>query len=228
MKARGRIILDAWWEAKTTFRPKKESLEAVSQLVLGEGKDEIDTSQIEYEWENRREEVIKYCEKDASLALRILDRTQSVKRGMALSYVAMLPLADILTGTTSNLIDSILIREADRADIGIPLTRHERKTAKIEGAGFWTRLFSIVLPQRMFALAAVWLIGFAVSFADLSASVLVVPPGVTTLPVRIFGLLHAGVDDQVAGVGLNLLAGGAVIATVIVWLLKRTSTTNSP
>ncbi|MGA1822460.1 MAG: DNA-directed DNA polymerase [Thermoplasmatota archaeon] len=133
-KARGRIILDAWWEAKTTFRPKKESLEAVSQLVLGEGKDEIDTSQIEYEWENRREEVIKYCEKDASLALRILDKTQSIKRGMALSYVAMLPLADILTGTTSNLIDSILIREADRADIGIPLTRHERKTAKIEGA----------------------------------------------------------------------------------------------
>lgn len=133
-KARGRIILDTWWEAKKTFRPKKESLEAVSQLVLGEGKDDIDTSQIEYEWENRKDDVIKYCEKDASLALRILDRTQSVKRGMALSFVARLPLADVLTGTTSNLIDSILIREADRSDIGIPLTRHEKKTSKIEGA----------------------------------------------------------------------------------------------
>jgi iron(III) transport system permease protein len=95
--------------------------------------------------------------------------------------------------------------------------------AKIDGAGSWTRLFSIVLPQRALALAAVWLIGFAVSFADLSASVLVAPPGVTTLPVRIFGLLHAGVDDQVAGIGLNLLAGGALIATVIVWLLARAS-----
>lgn len=133
-RARGRIVVDAWWEAKKAFRPKKESLEAVSQLLFDEGKDDIDTSIIEEEWANRREDVVRYCQKDAELSLRILDRTQAVKRAMALSYVAKLPLYDILSGTTSNLIDSILIREADRKDIGIPMTRRETKTAKIEGA----------------------------------------------------------------------------------------------
>jgi len=133
-RARGRIIVDAWWEAKRTFRPKKETLESVSLMLLGEGKDDIDTSIIEEEWKNRREEVIHYCERDAELALRILDRTQSLKKAMALSYVARLPLFEILSGTTSTLIDSILIREADRKAIGIPLTRREKKTSKIEGA----------------------------------------------------------------------------------------------
>ncbi|MGA1848531.1 MAG: DNA polymerase domain-containing protein, partial [Thermoplasmatota archaeon] len=51
-----------------------------------------------------------------------------------LAFVAKLPLLDTLNGTTSNLIDSILIREADEKNIGIPLTRHETKTSKIEGA----------------------------------------------------------------------------------------------
>ena len=133
-KIKGRILLDAWREAKKAFRPKKETLEAVSQLLLGEGKDEIDTQRIEEEWENRRDDVIRYCKRDAELALRILDRTQSIRKGMALSYVSMLPLMETLNGTTSVLIDSILIRRGDRENIGIPLTRRETKTDKIEGA----------------------------------------------------------------------------------------------
>ncbi|MEA3557793.1 MAG: DNA polymerase domain-containing protein, partial [Candidatus Thermoplasmatota archaeon] len=133
-RSRGRIIVDAWWQAKKTFRPKKETLESVATLLLGEGKDDIDTSIIEEEWANRREDVIKYCLKDAELALRILDRTMAIKKSIDLAYVAKLPLTDVLSGTTSNLIDSILIREADTRNIGIPLTRHEKKTSKIEGA----------------------------------------------------------------------------------------------
>ena len=133
-KMKGRVVVDAWWEAKKTFRPKKETLMAVSNLLLGEGKDDIDTSRIEEEWKNRREDVIRYCVKDSVLALRILNKTSSVQRGVELAYVARLPLVDVLSGTTSTLIDSILIRKADRAGIGIPLTRHEKKRSKIEGA----------------------------------------------------------------------------------------------
>lgn len=133
-RARGRIVVDAWWEAKKAFRPKKETLEAVSNMLFGEGKDDIDTAIIEEEWANRRNEVIKYCERDAELALMVLDRTLAVKRSLALSYVAKIPLFDIMSGTTSTMIDSILIREADRKDIGIPMTRRETKTSKIEGA----------------------------------------------------------------------------------------------
>ncbi|MGA1848173.1 MAG: 3'-5' exonuclease, partial [Thermoplasmatota archaeon] len=122
-RAKGRIVVDAWWQAKMAFRPKKETLESVSNMLFGEGKDDIDTSRIEEEWAGRREDVIAYCEKDAELALRILDRTMAVKKGVDLAFVAKLPLLDTLNGTTSNLIDSILIREADEKNIGIPLTR---------------------------------------------------------------------------------------------------------
>ncbi|MFW3147055.1 MAG: DNA-directed DNA polymerase [Thermoplasmatota archaeon] len=133
-RAKGRIVVDAWWQAKRTFRPKKETLESVSNLLLGEGKDDIDTANIEEEWRTRRDDVITYCKRDAELALRILDRTMALGKGIDLAFVAKLPLYDVLGGTTSNLIDSIMIREADRRDIGIPLTRHETKTSKIEGA----------------------------------------------------------------------------------------------
>ncbi len=133
-RARGRVVVDAWWEAKKAFRPKKETLEAVSRLLFNEGKDDIDTSRIEDEWETRRDDVIRYCERDSLLALRVLDRTMALKKGMDLSYVAKLPLLEIVSGTTSVMIDSLLIRAADRRDIGIPLTRHEAKSDKIEGA----------------------------------------------------------------------------------------------
>ncbi|MCU0798234.1 MAG: DNA polymerase II [Candidatus Thermoplasmatota archaeon] len=133
-RARGRVVVDAWWEAKKAFRPKKETLEAVSRLLFNEGKDDIDTSRIEEEWASRRDDVIRYCERDSLLALRVLDRTMALKKGMDLSYVAKLPLLDIVSGTTSVMIDSLLIRAADRRDIGIPLTRHEAKSDKIEGA----------------------------------------------------------------------------------------------
>jgi iron(III) transport system permease protein len=76
--------------------------------------------------------------------------------------------------------------------------------AELDGAGWWTRLVQIALPQRRAALALAWGIAFALALGELSAGILVAPPGVTTLTVRIFGLLHYGVEDQVAGICLAL------------------------
>jgi iron(III) transport system permease protein len=45
-------------------------------------------------------------------------------------------------------------------------------------------------------------VSLAVAASDLGATLLVTPPGVSTLAMRVFGLLHAGVDDQVAGICL--------------------------
>jgi iron(III) transport system permease protein len=45
-----------------------------------------------------------------------------------------------------------------------------------------------------------------VSFGELSATILVLPPGINTLANQIFGLIHYGVDDQVAGIALAVLA----------------------
>ncbi|MBI3838649.1 MAG: iron ABC transporter permease [Planctomycetia bacterium] len=96
-------------------------------------------------------------------------------------------------------------------------------SATLEGTGALRRFFRIALPQRWSAVAAAWLIALAMAWGELSASILVVPPGVTILPVRIFGLIHYGVDDQVAGVSLAITAGFFGIALVMAAVTRLAS-----
>lgn len=93
--------------------------------------------------------------------------------------------------------------------------------ALADGAGWWTRLVRIALPQRREALAAAALAAFAVALGDLSASMLVLPPGTTTLAVRINGLVHSGSEDEVAGISLALCCAFAAIAATGAWLVRR-------
>jgi iron(III) transport system permease protein len=93
--------------------------------------------------------------------------------------------------------------------------------ASVDGAGPLARLFRIALPMRPAAAALAWLVALAIALGDLAASILVVPPGVSTLSIRIFGLLHYGVEDRVAGICLAQVVLFAVIATVVLRFLRR-------
>ncbi len=129
----GRIIADAWWNVKRELKPKKETLNNVSKILLGEEKEDVDPRQIDEEWTNNKEKVISYCKKDAELALRVLEKINVLQKNMDLATVSKLPLDNIINGTTSVMIDSILIREADRRCIAVPMTRHVYEKNKIEG-----------------------------------------------------------------------------------------------
>jgi iron(III) transport system permease protein len=78
------------------------------------------------------------------------------------------------------------------------------EAAELEGASLWQRWWLIALPLRWPALALAWVVAFLVSLGELDASVLVSPPGVLPLSNHIFGLLHFGAQDQVAGLCLAL------------------------
>ena len=95
------------------------------------------------------------------------------------------------------------------------------ESAMIDGAGPLVRLWRIALPMRWPAAAVAWLAALAISLGDLAASILVVPPGVTTLSIRIFGLLHYGVEDQVAGICLAMIAIFALLAWAVFRLASR-------
>ena len=90
------------------------------------------------------------------------------------------------------------------------------ESAELDGAGPVARLILIALPQRLAVLAAGYLAAMAIAMGDLAATILVVPPGVTTLSIRIFNLVHYGVEDRLAGICLAtfaifvLLAGTAM------------------
>jgi iron(III) transport system permease protein len=93
------------------------------------------------------------------------------------------------------------------------------ESAMIDGAGPLTRLWRIALPMRTSAAAAAWLAALAISLGDLAAGILVVPPGVTTISIRIFGLLHYGVEDQAAGICLAMV----LIFALLAWAIFRSA-----
>jgi len=129
----GRVIEDAWWAVKKELRLKQETLEAVSQELFGEGKMDVDRTNIDEEWEKRREDVIEYCKRDAELALRILLKIGIIDKYLDLATVTRFPLDDVIHSGTSTWVDSLLIREADKNGIGVPLQGQERKSKRIEG-----------------------------------------------------------------------------------------------
>jgi iron(III) transport system permease protein len=95
--------------------------------------------------------------------------------------------------------------------------------AAIDGAGPVARLVRIALPQRLPSLAVAWLVGLAVASGDLAASILVIPPGMETLSRRVFGLIHYGIEDQVAGICLAQVVLFGLIAAAAAWLWNTRS-----
>ena len=133
----GRILTDVWWAVKAerlSLHMKQETLDYVARQLLGEGKHELSRRKIDEEWERDRDKVIRYCLNDADLSLRILEKIGRIEKTLDLAAVSKLPLEDVLHGRTSNLIDSILIRAADRAGVAVPMMKMRGgRVEQIEG-----------------------------------------------------------------------------------------------
>jgi iron(III) transport system permease protein len=95
--------------------------------------------------------------------------------------------------------------------------------ARIDGANRWQMFARVMMPLTWPSMVAAWLVALAVAAGDLAASILVVPPGVETLAIHVFGLIHFGVDDRVAGVTLFTIASYAAIAFVFRRFLAPTN-----
>ena len=120
----GRLIVDAWWAVRTELRPKQETLNAVSKLLLNEEKMDVSAKNMDAEWLQDKDKVLRYCRQDASLALRVLEKVGRIRKNLDLAAVSRLPVDDVLNSGSSMLVDSILIRAADRAipRVGVPMT----------------------------------------------------------------------------------------------------------
>ncbi len=68
----------------------------------------------------------------------------------------------------------------------------------------------ILLKAMMNPLAVALAVAFFVSFADLSSYLLVQPPQVTTVAMRMFDLLHYGIKNRESGLALTLVIAGAL------------------
>ncbi len=133
----GRCVMDAWWEARMALRPQRESLRFVAELLFPERpelrKMEIDASKMDEEWKNRPDEVLRYCVMDTILPLEILDAIHAIRSKEALASVSKIPIQRAISGTTSQWIDSLMIRLADRENIAVPQTRNVGRSDQIAG-----------------------------------------------------------------------------------------------
>lgn len=100
------------------------------------------------------------------------------------------------------------------------LRRTEREmfeTARLAGASSWQQLVKIALPTRGSLFVCAFLASFIFNLGDLAASILVVPPGVSTLAIRIFGLIHYGVEDRLAALCLATMGFLLLLGLVVAW-----------
>jgi iron(III) transport system permease protein len=74
--------------------------------------------------------------------------------------------------------------------------------SELEGAGRWLRLRRILLPLSARALLVAGLAAVAISAGELAATILVLPPGMSTVATRVFGLIHSGVKEKEAAICL--------------------------
>ena len=113
------------------------------------------------------------------------------------SLARFLPIAALVLGAT--------LRQ-------VPASHEE--AAAVSGAGWLRTMAHIIVPQTWHGVLAAWTVTFILAFGELGASILVAPPGETTLPIRIYTLIANSPSSDVAM--LALLQAGVVICPLVV------------
>lgn len=89
-------------------------------------------------------------------------------------------------------------------------------------AVFWY----VILPLLRSGLLTAFFITFVLSLGELGTTLLIIPPGLTTLPIEIYNFMHYGAETTVAALCLimlllQLLLAGALYALDHFWLRAR-------
>jgi spermidine/putrescine transport system permease protein len=91
------------------------------------------------------------------------------------------------------------------------------------GAGAWQTMRDVILPELRPALVASLILAFTFSFDDLATSEFLTTPTVNTLPVYLFGTLHAGTTPEVYAAA-SMMLGFTLTVLLLGWLLYRQQT----
>ena len=103
---------------------------------------------------------------------------------------------------------------------GVPVSHEE--AAAMSGASWFQTGRRIVWPQLRTAAAAVWMVVFILAFGELGTSILVAPPGESTLPIRVYTIIANTPSSHVAALALLQIAVVLVpLAAIGVWSSKR-------
>lgn len=133
--------------------------------------------------------------------------------GMAL-VIAYLPFP-IIYDTPARVVLAYMLRTLPYAVLVTwpavrSLPRAYFEAATLDGLGPWGQARRVAIPLTLGAIGAAWGVSFALAMGELPAANLSAPPGVMLVSVRIWELLHRGVESHLAGMGLVMLGAVAL------------------
>lgn len=100
--------------------------------------------------------------------------------------------------------------------------RSHEEVGAASGASWWRSVWRLVLPQTGRGLIGTWILVFVFAFGELGASVLVAPPGESTLPIRVYTIIANTPASTVAA--LALLQAVVILTPVALiagWIAPR-------
>lgn len=99
---------------------------------------------------------------------------------------------------------------------------HTEEVALLAGTSKTKLMFKIIFPQLKVSAVGAFFLVFICCFGELSATLLLVPPGRATIAVKIYNLMHYGADDMVASLCLFIiivmLLSGLLFKTCYSWM----------
>lgn len=95
--------------------------------------------------------------------------------------------------------------------------------ARCDGATLWDEMWRVRLPGAWRQIAASMLIVFVLSYQEIAATLLVVPPNVGNLPKTLLNAIHFGRNDAVIAMSLSLVFVSACLSALIIRLLRRSN-----
>ena len=92
--------------------------------------------------------------------------------------------------------------------------------AQVDRSSFLQTMIYVYVPLVFKPLLGVWLLTMLWCLGDLDVSILICPPGPTTLPIRLFTMMHYGIYADVAATCLLLISTISVCAAGMLLLYK--------
>jgi iron(III) transport system permease protein len=157
--------------------------------------------------------------------------------GVLVSFLTPAPLIGILLIELQNLFPrfvdpgpimpvlAALIRFTPLAAVALAMQRRRINPAYVEAAQilqgnplkkFWTVVLPLLIPGLLVSIGLV----FSLTLGELGATLMVAPPGSSTLALKIYNYLHYGASDQVASLCLLLTFLTITVVGLCFWFYR--------
>ena len=153
----------------------------------------------------------------------------AITLGIGLIKIWNRPIVDLVYGSSLIIIFGYIARFIPFSVITVTSGFKQLNPRMEEAAHLntpqWTRVIrKIVIPLLRPSLMTGFFIVFILSFGELGTTLLVIPPGRETIPIKIYNLMHYGAQELVAALCVSLVAIVLAFSGLFLLIYKKLTT----